>query len=419
MARFLIEGGNKLSGEVKISGNKNAVFPCLAAALLTGEDVILKNIPNIVDTQVSLEILKSLGVEVTVHEDYIKINAHKVESHIIPEELASKLRGSILFVGGLLGRVGKVRFTHPGGDVIGKRTIQPHLDGFEKLGFKVSQDDLDYSISRLSTRPEKVEIFLEEAGVTATENLILTSVIGSQTVIIKNCAQEPHIRDLCNMLLGMGAKIEGVGSSILKITGVSKLKGVEFSIGPDFLEIGTYAVAAAITKGDVKLTNCSLENLDPIICHLKRMGVEFRVQGQSCKIIAGKIKAIPKLHTNIWPGFPTDLMSVIIVLATQANGVSLLHDWMYESRFFFVDKLISMGANITIADPHRILVSGPNKLVARNLESPDIRAGMALVLAALIAEGKSTINKAELIERGYEDVVGKLSSLGADIEKID
>lgn len=419
MAKFLIEGGNKLVGEVKISGNKNAVFPCLSAALLTSEDVILRNIPKIVDTDVSLEILRSLGVEVTEAEDYIKINAHKIESHQIPEELAARLRGSILFAGGLLGRVGKAEFIHPGGDIIGKRTIRPHLQGFEQLGYKVTQNDLSYTVTRSAERPSEVNIFMEEASVTGTENLVLASVLGNQTVILKNCAMEPHVVDVCQMLKKMGAQIEGIGSSTLKITGVEKLKGVDFTIGSDFLEVGTYAIAAAITRGNITLTNCSLDNLEPILYRLEKMGVTLTQVANKCMVHYSKIKPNPKLHTNIWPGFPSDLMSVFIVLATQAEGVSLLHDWMYESRFFFVDKLISMGASITIADPHRIVVNGPTPLVARNLDTPDIRAGMALVLAALIAEGKSTINKAELIERGYEDVVGKLSSLGANIEKID
>lgn len=419
MAKFIIEGGNKLNGTIKVSGNKNAVFPCLSAALLTDEDVYFRNVPKIVDTAVSLEILRALGVEVTETENYLKLNAHKIESHIIPEELGSKLRGSILFVGGLLGRVGKAKFTHPGGDIIGRRTIKPHLEGFSELGFKIEENDLEYYIVRSSTKDE-ISIFLEEAGVTATENLILASVKGSHRVVLKNCAKEPHIVDLCNLLNKMGAKIEGVGESTLKIAGVEKLRGTDFSIGPDFLEIGTYAIAAAITKGSVTLTNCSLSGLEPVTFALAKMGIELKEVGQGCKVVvADKIKALPKLHTNIWPGFPTDLMSVVIVLATQANGISLLHDWMYESRFFFVDKLITMGANITIADPHRIVVYGPTPLVARNLDTPDIRAGMSLVLAALIAEGKSTISRAELIERGYEDVVGKLSSLGAVIERTD
>lgn len=420
MAKFVIEGGNKLTGDVSISGNKNAVFPCLSAALLTSEDVILRNVPKISDTDVSLEILQSLGVEVTVTDDYIKINAYKIESHNLPPDLTQRLRGSVVFVGGLLGRVGKVSFSHPGGDIIGKRTIEPHLAGFQSLGFKVAVDDLDYLITRSQQTPGKVEIFLDDASVTATENLILASVLGEQKVILKNCAMEPHIQDLCNLLTQMGAKIEGVGSPTLKVTGVARLKGAEFTLGTDFIEFGTYAVAAAITRGNIKLTNLSLEGLEPITHRLEKMGITFKKESDGFRVVVpNKINSIPKLHTNIWPGFPTDLMSVFIVLATQASGVSLLHDWMYESRFFFVDKLISMGANITIADPHRIVVYGPTKLHARNLETPDIRAGMALVLAALIATGKSTINRAELIERGYEDVIGKLSSLGATIEKTD
>lgn len=420
MAKFVIEGGARLKGTVKISGNKNAVFPCLAASLLTGKDVYLRNLPNIADIEVSLEMLKGLGVEITVMEDYVKLNAHKIESHILPAELSQRLRGSVVFVGGLLGRVGKVKFTHPGGDIIGKRSIEPHLMGFAELGFNISQDDLEYLITRSSNLPDKVTIFLDDASVTATENLILSSVIGSHKVTLKNCAQEPHVVDLCNMLFDMGAKVAGQGTPTITITGVKELSGTDFTIGPDFIEMGTYAVAAAITEGDIKLTNFKLDDLEPITYRLEKMGITFKIEQGGYRVVsATKIKAIPKLHTNIWPGFPTDLMSVFIVLATQADGVSLLHDWMYESRFFFVDKLISMGANITIADPHRVVVYGPTKLHSRNLETPDIRAGMALVLAALIATGKSTINRAELIERGYEDVVGKLVALGVSIEKID
>lgn len=419
MAKYIIDGGTKLHGEVSISGNKNAVFPCLAAALLTSDEVTLKNVPDIADTRVSIEILIKLGVEVSFQAGILKLKAANLTTHTLPKELSKKLRGSILYVGGLLGRLGKAEFTHPGGDIIGKRTIQPHLDGFKALGFDCQIHDIDYVIARTNT-PLEVEFFLEEAGVTATENLIVASVLGNARIILKNCAEEPHVVDVCNMLVHMGARISGIGSSTITIDGVECLHGTEFTLGSDFVEMGTYAIASAITNGEVKLLNCNLKNLEPITSHLSKMGVLLVDNGDnSVSVQCNEITAIPKLHTNIWPGFPTDLMSAVIVLATQANGVSLLHDWMYESRMFFVDKLIGMGANITVADPHRVVVYGPTKMVARELETPDIRAGMALVLAALIAEGKSTINKAELIERGYADVLANLKTLGVNLSRIE
>lgn len=418
MAKYLIEGGSKLQGEVNIAGNKNAVFPCIAGALLTEEEVILRNIPRIRDTDVMLEILNSLGAEVTFEDDLIKIKAVNL-NHSLPRELMAKLRGSIVIVGATLSRVGKAKFSHPGGDIIGKRTIDPHLNGFRELGFAVKQNDLEYEVIN-KHQSEDVKIFMEEQSVTGTENLILASVLGENTITLKNCAKEPHVVDLCNMLNQMGADILGVGDTTLVIKGKKKLRGTDFTIGPDFIEFGSYAIAAAITRGEIKIDGCQISDWEPITIPLRKMGVILKENSDgTITASTGNLTAIPRLHTNIWPGFPTDLMSLFIVLATQSKGVSLLHDWMYESRMFFVDKLIGMGAQITIADTHRVVVYGPTKLKARDMESPDIRAGMALLLAALIASGKSTINRAELIERGYEDVVNKLNSLGAKIERFD
>jgi len=332
-------------------------------------------------------------------------------------DLTSKLRASVLLVGPILAKLGKVDFFHPGGDVIGKRSIETHLDGFKALGFQFKTDNRHYR-GFGAKKQHTIRYFLNEASVTATENLILASVLGNNEITLKNCAKEPHVVDLCNLLNQMGAQIRGIGESTLKITGVEKLHGTIFDIAPDFIEFGTYAVAAAITGGEIALKNCGLTDLEPITIPLKQMGLTFTQKGELVRISCNKILPIPKLTTNIWPGFPTDLMSIMIVLATQARGVSLLHDWMFESRMFFVDKLISMGANIIIADPHRVLVSGLSPLVARNLESPDIRAGMALVLAGLIASGESTINRVELIERGYGDMAMNLGKIGADIRRI-
>jgi UDP-N-acetylglucosamine 1-carboxyvinyltransferase len=418
MAKFLIEGGNKLSGTVQISGNKNSILPCIAATLLTQDKVVLHNTPRISDVFVFIDILHSLGVEADIEDHTLTIQARQINTTDLSKELTNKLRASILLVGPLLAKVGSVTFSHPGGDIIGKRSIDTHLSGFKTLGYHFEVSDRDYKGNRNGGVTAN-EIFLDEASVTATENLLLGSVIGNQVITFRNCAKEPHVVDLCNLLNRMGAKIEGIGESTLTVTQVESLHGAEFNVGFDFLELGTYAIAAAITGGEVKAQNCSLKDMEPVLNPLREMGIIFEEQGDGILLKASQIKPIPKLVTNIWPGFPSDLMSVVIVLATQASGVSLLHDWMYESRMFFADKLISMGAQITIADPHRVLVYGPTKLMARDLESPDIRAGMAMVLASLMAHGKSTIHKAELIERGYEDVVGKLRSLGANIERID
>lgn len=419
MAKIIIQGGAKLKGTIKISGNKNAVFPCIAAALLTSEKVILKNVPNITDTQILVEILQVLGVKIKMGGDTLEIEAKNINTTELPETLTNRLRGSILLAGALLSRKGKVTFSHPGGDIIGKRSIEVHLDGFSQLGSKVKTSDRHYTVTAGSTASLERKIFLEFPSVTGTEILVLAAARKSGVTTLKNCTQEPHVVDLCKMLTAMGAVIEGIGTSTLVIKGVEELSGTEYTLGADYIEFGTYAVAAGLTGGEIEILGCEDLDTDPIIWPLQKMGLKIegnRFITRSSK----KLSTVPwDLRTNIWPGFPTDLMSVMIVLATQANGVSLLHDWIYESRMFFVDKLISMGAHITIADPHRVLVYGPSKLMGRNLETPDIRAGMSLVLAALVARGQSTIHRAELIDRGYEDVVGKLTTLGANIQKVD
>ncbi len=417
--KYQITGGKILKGKILVSGNKNSVFPCVSAALLTSEEVILENISDLKDTEVLTKILKKLGVSVEKSGSTLTIKAENFRHFTLSEELMTKLRGSIVLVGSVLSRVGKVIFYHPGGDIIGRRSIETHLSGFKALGAIIKRDNLKYSLDLAEAKTdEALEIFLNEASVTATENLILASVKGKKIVLLRNCAIEPHVVDLCRMLISMGAKIEGVGTSTLNITGVERLFGTKFRIGIDYIEVGTYAVAAAITGGRIEIEQIDNTDLDPIIQSLSEFGIKSEKKDNNIVFWAEKLKSPQRLTTNIWPGFPTDLMSAAIVLATQSKGVILCHDWMYESRMFFVDKLISMGANITLADPHRSFVYGPTKLKGRILETPDIRAGMALVLAALVARGKSTINQAELIERGYADVALKLKSLGADIERI-
>lgn len=417
--KYIITGGHKLNGEIHVSGNKNSIFPTVAAALLTQKEVILENISEINDIDTLIQILKKLGILVEPVGSKLKIKAADIKHTTLSQDLMTKLRGSMVLVGAILARLGKVHFYHPGGDVIGQRSIETHIEGFKALGAKLKREDLKFNLmypkGKIPTQDST--IFLTEASVSATENLILASVLGRRKIVLKNCSKEPHILDLCNMLLQMGAKIKGVGTDTLEIKGVASLLGTTFRIGIDYIEVGTYIVASAITGGMIKINGLDSTDLDPIIKPLERFGIIVKHKGDTLTTYADKLKSITKLTTNIWPGFPTDLMSVAIVLATQSRGVTLCHDWMYESRMFFVDKLISMGAKVTLADPHRVFVYGPTKLRGRQLSSPDIRAGMALVLAALVAKGKSIINQAELIERGYEDVVLKLKKLGADIER--
>lgn len=417
--KYKIEGGQKLKGNLKISGNKNSIFPCIAAALLTADEVILENISDLIDTKILIQILKEIGITVEEKSSILRIKASEIRLHTLPEDLMVKLRGSIVLVGAILARARKVNFYHPGGDIIGRRSIETHINAFKQLGASFKTGGSKFSLSFDKSLLTDTEIFLTEASVTATENLILASVLGKRMVTLRNCAKEPHVVDLCRMLVNMGAKIEGVGTDTLKIYGVEKLMGTKFRIGVDFIEVGTYIVAAAVTGGEIRIEGIDETFLEPVFEPLRNFGIKMEKDGRALMVYPSKLKSIAKLTTNIWPGFPTDLMSVAIVLATQAKGVTLCHDWMYEGRMFFTDKLISMGAKITLADPHRVLVYGPSKLRGRTLETPDIRAGMALVMAALVAKGKSIINQAELIERGYEDVASKLRTLGAHIERED
>src|SRR3989344_277368 len=411
--KYVIKGGKRLEGEVIISGNKNSVLPCMAAALLTEEKVVLENVPEISDVKTFLRIFDKLGVSFKKEGSSLSIQAEEIKETSLPDDEVVALRASVLLAGPILARKGKVTFHFPGGDVIGRRSIDIHLDGFKALGISTKNEDTKFKLE--GSIKKDCRVFLEEASVTATENLILASVVGENSIEIRNCASEPHVVDLCNLLIAMGAKIAGVGSDKLNITGVDRLRGTSFKIGCDYIEVATYAIAAFITGGKVKI-KCDLStDLDPIMVVLNKFGVDLEKMEDGFLVKSGQIHSVPVIKTNLWPGFPTDLMSAVIVLATQANGVTLCHDWMYESRMFFVDKLISMGANITIADPHRVLVYGPSRLRGKEVETPDIRAGMALILAALVAEGETTVHKVELIERGYEDVLGKLKSLGASI----
>lgn len=416
MAKLEITGGAKLSGKIKVAGNKNSVLPIMAACLLTEETCILENVPNISDVSALCELLQHAGVKITQSGSKLTILAKNLKVTEFPANLTEKLRASVLLLSPLLARVGHVKMGYPGGDIIGRRPLDAHVQALTALGVKTTQEN-DYFIAR-ATKLTGAQIFLEQASVTATENAIIAATLANGQTVIKRAASEPHVVDLCQFLIKMGAQIEGIGTNVLKITGVKKLSGANHTIRTDHIEVGTFAILAAVTGGQIEISPIEVEDLDMILLALANFGVNYRIEGRILIVADGKLKSVDKVVTDVWPGFPTDLMAPMIVLATQAEGATILHDWMYESRMFFVDKLLSMGAQVVIADPHRVLVYGPTRLRGQRLDTPDIRAGMALVIAALTASGKSLIDKAELIERGYEDIVERLSALGAKIKKI-
>lgn len=417
MSKFVIQGGKKLNGKIEVAANKNAVLPIMAAAVLTEKEVILENTPFINDVSVMKEILIDLGAKVKKEKRELIINASGINKIKINPYLSERLRASVLFIGPMLARFNKVILRHPGGDIIGKRGIQTHLEGFKSLGAKVEINDLFYSISMKKKRGGT--IFLTDKSVTGTENLMMYASLIEEEVIIENAAGEPHIVDLAGFLGKLGVSISGAGTDRIRISGRRQLSGAQHKIGPDYIETGTFAIASALTGGHLEITNFVENDLKMINIVLERFGIKVVIKNNILKTSSGSLHAAKlPIKAFPWPGFPTDLMSPAIVLATQVKGQTLIHDPLYESRMFFVDKLISMGAKITICDPHRVIVYGPTQLYARHLASPDIRAGMALVIAALLAKGESIIDHAEIIERGYENLEKRLSGVGASIKKI-
>ena len=425
MFEYKIEGGIPIRGTVKASGNKNSALPCIASSLLTDETVILRNIPDIEDTSVMISILQSLGASVEKIEHHTwKIEAKKIEKTDIPSELSKKIRASILFAGPLVARAGKAVMPPPGGDVIGRRRLDTHFLALQELGARIT---VDGPFTFTANKLVGADLFLDETSVTATENAVMAAVLAEGRTKITNAASEPHVQDLCNMLVAMGAKISGIGSNILVIDGVKKLHGVDFSIGPDFMEIGSYIGLAAATKGSITITGVRAEDMRPLRVAFGKLGITWTIEGDTLTVAVGqemKVNTdlggmIPKIDDSPWPRFPPDLTSIMTVVATQVEGTVLIFEKMFESRMFFVDKLISMGARITLCDPHRAVVSGPSTLHGDNLVSPDVRAGMAMVIAAMAAHGESTISNIYQIERGYEHLVEKLQSLGAHIKRVE
>ncbi|MDO8487586.1 MAG: UDP-N-acetylglucosamine 1-carboxyvinyltransferase [Candidatus Curtissbacteria bacterium] len=415
MITYEITGGTKLSGKIKVAGNKNSILPIMAACLLTEDTCTIKNVPQISDVDVMKKLLELTGAKIEWKDkSTLVISAKEVKPVDFPQELTQKLRAAVLLMGPMLARCGEVKMGHPGGDIIGRRPLDTHIQSLIALGAKIKEGDFYEG----STKGFKgTGIFLEEASVTATENVIMASVLASGTTTIRRAASEPHVIDLCQFLNKMGAQISGIGSNVLTIVGVKRLKGTTFKVRPDHIEVGTFAILALVTATKLEIAPVIKEDVEMILLTLSKFGAKYKLGKETLTVFGSKLKAIEKVVTGVWPGFPTDLIAPMIVLATQAKGVTIIHDWMYESRMFFVDKLLSMGAKVEIADPHRVLVYGPTKLFGQRLDTPDIRAGIAIVIAALSATGKSQIDKAELIERGYENIVERLLALGAQITR--
>lgn len=421
MQIFTIEGGSPLNGSITPAGSKNAALPLLAACLLTDQPIILRNIPSIEDVMSMRKLMESLGVTFEDLEPHVwKIHAKDIEPTNLDAELCENIRASILIAGPMCARSGEISLSPPGGDVIGHRRLDTHFLAFQKLGIEATFDKLFIFKTKNLVG---ADILLDEASVSATENAIMAAVLAKGTTILRNAASEPHIQELCHFLNQLGADISGIRSNLLIINGVTSLGGGEFTIGADYLEVVSFISAAVMTKGSITVKNAGVKYLDMIQLTFNRIGVDWQVDGddiivpgdQELRIRQDLGDAIPSIKVMPWPAFPTDLMSIAIVVATQAKGSILFHNWMFNGRMFFTDKLVSMGAQIVLCDPHRCIVQGPSKLYGETLDSPDIRAGMALVLAALSAEGKSVIRNIGQIDRGYERVDEKLRKLGANI----
>ena len=426
MDSFVIEGGKPLAGEIAVAGNKNAALPMLVATLLTSDPVTLEHVPEIRDVITMQRALTDLGGEITqLGNGCLRVQTKELTKTTPSFEISQLMRASFVLAGPLLARAGKAELSVPGGDKIGRRPLDTHIEAFRALGA-----DVDVRPDRYSMRAPKgligADIFLSEMSVMATENALMAATLAKGTTVLRNAASEPHVQDLCRLLIAMGARIEGVGSHTLTIEGVEGLHGAQLRVGPDYLEVGSFIALAALGGGEVLIRGARPEEHRMTAVAYDKLGVHFEIRGDDIfvprheKLVSreGLHGAIPRIHDAPWPGFPADLTSIALVLATQAHGTCLIHEWMYESRLYWVDRLISMGARVVVCDPHRALVSGPSKLYGQTVSSPDIRAGMALLLAALVAEGRSVIHNAQQIDRGYEKIDDRLRGLGAQIERV-
>ena len=430
MTRLVIEGGHRLSGEVRVAGNKNAALPMIAAVVLTDEAVTLRHVPRIRDVLAMQETLGDLGVAVAPDasegESVVRFDAKTLRTSAPAVELCQQTRASFVLAGPLLARTGRAELPSPGGDKIGRRPVDTHIEALRQLGVDVEIRPDRY----VMTAPRGLrgaDVFLTEMSVLATENVVMAASLAKGTTVVRNAASEPHVQDLCRMLVAMGARIDGIGSNTLTIEGVASLHGCVADVGPDYLEVGSFIALSAMVGAGVWIRGARPLDHRVTAAAFGKLGVRFEAHGDDLWVPAhdalvvqeGLHGAIPKIHDAPWPGFPADLTSIAIVLATQAHGNCLIHEWMYESRLYWVDRLIAMGARVTVCDPHRALVMGPAKLYGQPVASPDIRAGMALVIAALVAEGRSVIHNAQQIDRGYERIEDRLRALGARIERQD
>jgi UDP-N-acetylglucosamine 1-carboxyvinyltransferase len=422
--RLIVRGGRRLHGTVRVAGNKNAAGPTLAATLLTDEPVRLRNLPQIGDIEVFIQLLRSLGVEIEPEDNALVASAAHVQSGRVDPQLGRQIRMSLLLAGPLLARLGHAELPPPGGDVIGRRRVDTHLLALQALGAKLDAGRDGYRLT--ASRLRGADVLLDEMSVTATENVLLAAVLADGRSIIRNAASEPHVQDLCALLNAMGARIGGVGTNCLVIDGVERLRGAEFTIGPDYLEVGSFIGLAAVTRSALRIADCRPHEHEMTRIMLNRLGVDWRVDGEDIVIPDDQLltvvddygHAVPKIDDAPWPGFPADLISIATVIATQARGAVLIHEKLYESRLFFVDRLLAMGARIVLCDPHRAVVIGPSPLYGQALVSPDIRAGMALLIAALCAEGESVIDNVHQVDRGYERIEERLLALGADVRRV-
>jgi UDP-N-acetylglucosamine 1-carboxyvinyltransferase len=422
--QYVVEGGHRLSGTISPAGNKNAALPIIAAALLTEHPVTLENVPRIRDTETLVELVRSVGASAEWKQrNTLAIHAKTIRAADLDPVLCARIRASILLAGPLLARCGEVMLPPPGGDVIGRRRLDTHFLAFEQLGASVTvSDQLQFKASRLTG----ADVFLDEPSVTATENALMAAVAAHGATYLRNVASEPHVQELALFLVALGARIEGIGTNTMIVHGPGTLGGATWSIGPDHIEVGSLIGLAAVTRSPLRIARAGIEHLRSIRMGFERLGVVCEVDGddlvvpnhQTLRIRDDIGGHVPKLEDQPWPAFPADLMSIAIVTATQCEGVILMFEKMFESRMFFVDKLIAMGARIVLCDPHRAIVAGPSRLRGALMSSPDIRAGMAMLLAAVCAKGTSTINNADQIERGYERIDERLNALGAQITRV-
>jgi UDP-N-acetylglucosamine 1-carboxyvinyltransferase len=422
---FVIDGGRPLNGTIRAAGNKNGALPILAACLLTDEEVRLTNVPHIRDVETMMELLADLGADADwVAPNDVRVRAERLHSHELDAEFASRIRASFLLAGPLLARLGRAVVPPPGGDVIGRRRLDPHIHALAELGAEIELNGR-YEMSTSGLRGK--HIFLDEASVMATENAVMAASLAPGETVIGNAACEPHIQDLCRFLVARGARIQGIGSNVLHIEGVDRLRGGEWRIASEHIEVCSFIGLAAVTGGDMTIEDVVPADVAPILPSFARLGVRVELDGSRLRVppdqelviqddLGGQI---PKIEDGPWPAFPADLTSIALAVATQARGTILIFEKMFENRLFFVDKLVSMGARIILCDPHRAVVTGPAKLFGQRMASPDIRAGMAMLIASLCAEGTSEIGNVGEIDRGYERIDERLRALGARIERVE